>query len=153
MTRRLKFFLVLATSVPLLAAAALAFQAAAIPASQLMNPEDLVQILQSKSEKPLMFQVGSHVLFAQAHIPGSEYIGSASTQTGLDQLRKRVASLPHSRFILLYCGCCPWSHCPNVQPAADALRALGFSNVKVLYMANNFGADWVSKGYPVAKGE
>ena len=73
MTRRLKFLLVLATSVPLLAAAALALQASSIPTSQLINPEDLVQILQSKSEKPLMFQVGSHVLFAQAHIPGSEY--------------------------------------------------------------------------------
>ena len=30
---------------------------------------------------------------------------------------------------------------------------MGFTNVKVLYLANNFGADWVDKGYPVAKGE
>jgi hypothetical protein len=28
---------------------------------------------------------------------------------------------------------------------------MGFSRVKVLYLANNFGADWVDKGYPVAK--
>jgi hypothetical protein len=40
-----------------------------------------------------------------------------------------------------------------VNPAYDALRQLGFSKVKVLYIANNFGADWVDKGYPVAKGE
>jgi len=33
------------------------------------------------------------------------------------------------------------------------LRALGFTNVKSLYIANNFGADWVEKGYPVAKGD
>jgi hypothetical protein len=26
---------------------------------------------------------------------------------------------------------------------------MGFTNVKVLYLANNFGADWVDKGYPV----
>jgi hypothetical protein len=25
--------------------------------------------------------------------------------------------------------------------------------VKFLYIANNFGADWVEKGYPVAKGD
>lgn len=129
-------------------------QAASIPATRLINPEDLVKLLQTSSqEKPLMIQVGSHVLFAQAHIPGSEYIGPASSESGLQQLRKRVKSLPRTRFIVLYCGCCPWSHCPNVKPADDALRALGFSNVRVLYISDNFGANWVDKGYPVAKGE
>lgn len=100
-----------------------------------------------------MIQVGSHVLFTQAHIPGSEYVGPASTDHGLQQLRKRVASLPRTKIIILYCGCCPWSHCPNVKPADDALRTLGFTNVKVLYIAENFGANWVDQGYPVAKGE
>jgi|ERR1022692_1578715 rhodanese-related sulfurtransferase len=132
----------------------LAYQASLIPASRLMNPDELVKILQSaKSEKPLMIQVGSHVLYTQAHIQGSEYIGLASSETGLQSLRKRVESLPRNRFIVLYCGCCPWSHCPNIKPADDALHAMGFTNVKVLYIANNFGADWVDKGYPVAKGD
>jgi len=147
------FFLSAAACILLLASVAVAFQASAIPSAQLVNPEDLVKLLQSKSEKPLMLQVGSHVLYAEAHIPGSEYVGAASTDAGLQQLRKRVASLPHHKFILLYCGCCPWNHCPNVKPAADALSALGFTNVKVLYIASNFGTDWVEKGYPVAKGE
>ena len=129
-------------------------QASAIPTSRLINPDELVKILQSsKGEKPLMIQVGSHVLYAQAHIPGSEYIGPASNESGLQQLRKRVESLCRSKFIVIYCGCCPWSHCPNIKPADDALRAMGFTNVKVLYIADNFGADWVNKGYPVAKGE
>ncbi len=118
------------------------------------QPEELVKILQApKGEKPLMIQVGSHVLYAQAHIPGSEYIGPASNESGIQQLRKRVGPLPRSKFIVLYCGCCPWSHCPNVKPAADALQALGFTNVKVLYISDNFGANWVDKGYPVAKGD
>jgi hypothetical protein len=30
---------------------------------------------------------------------------------------------------------------------------MGFTNVKVLYIVSNFGADWVDKGYPVAKGD
>lgn len=137
-----------------LGSVALGYQAGLIPAPRLINPDELVKILQSpKSEKPLMIQVGSHVLYTQAHIPGSEYIGPASSETGLQSLRKRVASLPRSTFIVLYCGCCPWSHCPNVKPADDALRAMGFTNVKVLYIANNFGADWVEKGYPVGKGD
>jgi hypothetical protein len=28
---------------------------------------------------------------------------------------------------------------------------MGFSNVKVLYIANNFGTDWLDKGYPTVK--
>jgi thiosulfate/3-mercaptopyruvate sulfurtransferase len=137
-----------------LASSALAYQASLIPSSRLINPDELVKILQSaKSEKPLMIQVGSHVLYTQAHIPGSEYIGPASSESGLQSLRTRVESLPRNKFIVLYCGCCPWTHCPNVKPADDALRAMGFTHVKVLYIANNFGADWVEKGYPVGKGD
>ena len=29
---------------------------------------------------------------------------------------------------------------------------MGFTHLKVLYIADNFGANWVAKGYPVAKG-
>jgi thiosulfate/3-mercaptopyruvate sulfurtransferase len=138
----------------LLVCAAFAYQASLIPSSRLIGPDELVKVLQSSSgEKPLMIQVGSHVLYSQAHIPGSEYVGPASTEEGLQRLRKRIEPLPRNRFIIIYCGCCPWSHCPNVKPADDALHALGFTNVKVLYIANNFGADWVDKGYPVAKGD
>jgi hypothetical protein len=128
-------------------------QASSIPASRLISPEDLVKVLQAGKEKPMVLQVGPHILFAQAHVVGSEYVGAASTEAGLNQLRKRVESVPHSKFIILYCGCCPWSHCPNIKPADDALTAMGFTNVKVLYISDNFGTNWVDKGYPTAKGE
>ena len=131
-----------------------AFQATAIPTAHLIQPEELLKILQNPTAtKPHLAQVGSHVLYQQAHIPGSEYVGPASTDAGLQQLRKRVESLPRNKFIILYCGCCPWNHCPNVKPANDLLATMGFTNVKVLYIADNFGANWVDKGYPVAKGE
>ena len=128
-------------------------QASSIPTRRLINPEDLVKILQAGNDKPLILQVGSHTLFGQAHIPGSEYVGAASTDAGLQQLRKRVESLPRNKMVVLYCGCCPWSHCPNIKPADDALSAMGFTNVKVLYIAENFGTNWVDKGYPTARGE
>jgi rhodanese-related sulfurtransferase len=129
-------------------------QATSLPASHLINPEELARILQTtKGEKPLMLQVGSYVLYAQAHIPGSEYVGPVSSEAGMRQLHRQVDSLPRKKFIVLYCGCCPWSHCSNVKPADDALHAMGFTNVKVLYIANNFGVDWVAKGYPVARGQ
>ena len=128
-------------------------QASSIPTSRLINPEDRVKVLKMGKEKPLILEVGPHILFAQAHIVGSEYAGAASTEAGLSQLRKRVESVQRSQFIVLYCGCCPWSHCPNVKPADDALTAMGFTNLKVLYLSDNFGTNWVDKGYPTAKGE
>jgi rhodanese-related sulfurtransferase len=119
-----------------------------------LTPEELVKALRGpKNAKPLLFQVGSHMLYVQAHIPGSEYLGAAATAEGIQNLRQRANLLPKHAAIVLYCGCCPWSHCPNLNPAYDALRQMGFTKVKVLYLATNFGADWVDKGYPVATGE
>ena len=121
---------------------------------QLLNPEDLFNIIQSpKAEKPLILNVGPHLLYMQAHIPGSEYIGAGSDSQGIESLRRRVKPLPHNKFIVLYCGCCPWSHCPNVRPAYNELHKAGFTNVKVLYIADNLGTDWVDKGYPTIKGQ
>jgi thiosulfate/3-mercaptopyruvate sulfurtransferase len=121
--------------------------------AQVITAEALVKILQSStSEKPLILNVGPSLLYQQAHIPGSEYVGAGSDAASLTQLRARVKSQPHEKFIVLYCGCCPWSHCPNVRPAYSELQMLGFNNVKVLYIANNLGTDWVDKGYPTVKG-
>jgi hypothetical protein len=129
-------------------------QATSIPQARQISIAELVKLLQLPEKgRPLIIQVGSHVLYSQAHIPGSEYIGPASSDGGIQQLRQRVESLTRTRLIVLYCGCCPWNHCPNVKPAYDALEAMGFRNLKVLYIANNFGADWVDKGYPTAKGD
>ena len=122
-----------------------------IPAQDLVQPSDLIQLLQS-SEKPLVLQVGSHVLYAEAHIPGSEYVGAAGTSAGLQALRERVSALKKDQTIVIYCGCCPWGRCPNIRPAYAQLHALGFTRVKALYLANNLGADWVDKGFPIAKG-
>ncbi|HEX9110993.1 MAG TPA: rhodanese-like domain-containing protein [Terriglobales bacterium] len=123
-------------------------------AMKTLTPDELVRILAApKTAKPLLFHVGSHIFYLQAHIPGSEYLGAGATAEGIQNLQRRVSGVPKKTSIVLYCGCCPWSHCPNVNPAYDALLQMGFTNVKVLFLANNFGADWVDKGYPVAKGE
>jgi hypothetical protein len=124
-----------------------------IPKANLLQPDELNRLLQAGSgDKPLVLQVGSHVLFAESHIQGSEYAGAGSQPAGLDQLQQRVASLSRKTFIVLYCGCCPWNRCPNIGPAFRRLEDLGFTHVKVLYIADNFGADWVSKGFPVERG-
>lgn len=124
-----------------------------IPEARLLQPAELVKMLQSSSgEKPLMLQVGSRIFYAEAHIPGSEYVGPAGQESGLQALRDRVQGLARDRFIVIYCGCCPWEKCPNIRPAYRELIAMGFTHVKVLYLNDNFGANWVANGYPVAKG-
>ena len=127
--------------------------AASIPTADLMQPADLAANLESASApKPLILHVGFRKLYTQAHIPDSEYVGAAGKDAGLQLLRKRVAKLTKDTAIVIYCGCCPWSDCPNIAAAYDALHALGFTQVKALYIADNFGDNWVNRGYPVVKG-
>jgi 3-mercaptopyruvate sulfurtransferase SseA len=126
--------------------------ASSIPTADLIQPADLAASLQSASPKPLILQVGSHVLFAEAHIPGAEYAGPTTQDAGLQILKDRIATLSKDTPIVLYCGCCPWDRCPNIAPAYNLFHAMGFTHLKVLYIADNFGANWVAKGYPVAKG-
>ena len=127
--------------------------ASSIPDAQWLKPEALLHMQQTKGgEKPLILQVGSHMLFAQAHIPGSEYIGPGSQPAGIQQLQTRVNALSRKKLIVLYCGSCPLNRCPNLGPAYAKLIEMGFTNVKVLYLPDNFGADWAGKGYPVEQG-
>ena len=126
--------------------------AASIPLDKLVQPADFATQLKDASvPKPLMLHVGFRTMFDQAHIPGSEYAGPGNTGAGLQALRDRVASLPKNTPIMIYCGCCPWSRCPNMAAAYYALIELRFTNVKGMQINDNFGTDWVDKGFPTAK--
>jgi thiosulfate/3-mercaptopyruvate sulfurtransferase len=127
--------------------------ASSIPAAALMTPADFAARLSDGAvPKALILQVGFRTLFDQAHIPGARFAGPASQESGLNLLRARVAKLRHEAPILIYCGCCPWSHCPNIAAAYNALQTLGFTHVTVLHIPDNFGDDWVNAGYPVTRG-
>jgi hypothetical protein len=119
-----------------------------IPQANLVQPAELNQVLQSTDRPPLILQVGSKVFFGEAHIHNSVFAGPGSQPAGLKALETAVASQAKDHFIVLYCGCCPWGKCPNAGPAFKRMQELSFTNVKVLYIANNFGDDWASKGYP-----
>jgi rhodanese-related sulfurtransferase len=127
--------------------------ASSIPAAALIQPEEFAATLAARDlPRPLILQVGFRMAYAQAHIPGSEYVGAASDAKGLTALRHRVAKLSKEDAIVIYCGCCPWPHCPNIAAAYDALQQLGFKNVKVIYIADDFGSNWVDKGFPTVRG-
>jgi thiosulfate/3-mercaptopyruvate sulfurtransferase len=127
--------------------------ASSIPPADLLQPATLAATLQSDgAARPFVLQVGFRKLFDEAHIIGAEYAGPGGTSVGLALLQERVAKLPKDSAIVIYCGCCPWDHCPNMGAAFSELRRLGFRNVKALYIAHDFGTDWIEKGYPATKG-
>jgi thiosulfate/3-mercaptopyruvate sulfurtransferase len=122
-----------------------------IPAAVLLQPAELAAMLKAGNAPPIL-QVGFSVLYQQAHIPNAQYAGPGNADDGLLNLKSHVDALPRARLVVIYCGCCPWARCPNIAAAYQQLTAMGFSQVKVLYLASNFGADWVDKGYPVTRG-
>jgi thiosulfate/3-mercaptopyruvate sulfurtransferase len=101
------------------------------------------------SAKPAIFQVGPNVMYRSRHIPGAIYAGPGQSAAGLALLKTNVEKLPRDREIVIYCGCCPWDKCPNVKPAMELLQSMGFKNAKAMYVAENFKANWIDKGYPV----
>ena len=122
-----------------------------IPASVLIQPAQLASEL--KAAPPTILQVGFSKLYQQAHIPGAIYAGPTNSETGVAALKAAADKLPREAAIVIYCGCCPWNRCPNMDAAYTTLKAMGFSKLRALYIADNFGQDWVDKGYPVVTGQ
>ncbi len=120
--------------------------------NQVITPSELEHKLTSKKgKKPEVLQIGFDFLYKQGHIPGSKYIGAASSDKGITALMNYVKKLNKNTSIVIYCGCCPMTHCPNVKPAFQTLEKMGYKNVKLLYLPGDFDQDWAQNGYPVKK--
>jgi len=117
-----------------------------------IQPRELAAQLAGHRGATTVLYVGPNVLYRSKHIPGAIYAGPGNRPEGLDLLKTAVAKLPRDRDIVLYCGCCPWDHCPNIRPALELLRQLGFAHVRALYVPDNFKADWIDQGYAVEEG-
>jgi len=120
--------------------------------AQTIQPQELVRELAGGSHRPIVVCVGFRPLFEGAHVPGAVFHGSASNSEGLDDLKKWAQSIPHAANIVVYCGCCPMVHCPNIRPGFATLRDMGFTHLRVLVLPDDFATDWVARGYPVEKG-
>jgi thiosulfate/3-mercaptopyruvate sulfurtransferase len=122
--------------------------------AQVVEPADLVKELANSkaSDKPIVVCVGFRTYFIGAHVPGAVLRGPTNLPQGIDDLKKWAQDIPRSANLIVYCGCCPLSGCPNIKPAFIALRDMGFKRLRVLPVPNSFAVDWVEKGYPVEKG-
>jgi rhodanese-related sulfurtransferase len=119
----------------------------------LVQPPDLAAQLAGTGARPAVFMVGPNVLYRSRHIPGSVYAGPRQNEAGLAMLKAEAGKLARDREVVVYCGCCPWDRCPNVRPAVDLLKQMGFGKVKALYLGTGFKADWLDKGYSSEAGK
>ncbi len=113
---------------------------------QLMQPSTLADILKNHPQDITIISVGPFNT-----IPGTTDIGMVSKPENLDKFKKQLSSLKKDTRIVVYCGCCPYEHCPNVRPAIDVLKQMKFTNFYLLDLPNNLRINWMDKGYPTIK--
>jgi thiosulfate/3-mercaptopyruvate sulfurtransferase len=121
--------------------------------AQTVQPAALAKELSDAkaADKPTVVCVAPHALYLGGHISGALYHGPGSTPQGIADLKKWAQPVSRSANIVIYCGCCPMDHCPNLRPAFVALRDMGFTRVRALIIPTNFYTDWVTPGYPYEK--
>jgi thiosulfate/3-mercaptopyruvate sulfurtransferase len=111
---------------------------------QLMPTADLAaKITTNAKDKPLIFNVGP-----MENIKGAQAVGAATNATFSSKILSYLTMENKTRAVVVYCGCCSYSSCPNIKPAYDILLAQGFKNTKVLELPEGIKPDWVAKGYP-----
>lgn len=120
---------------------------------QTVDPATLAkEISGPRSSRPVVVSVSPHALYLGGHIPGAVFQGPGFNAQAIEGLKRWAQHLPRSTNLVVYCGCCPMVHCPNLRPAFRALQSMGFTHLRALILPTNFYTDWYSKGYPTAKG-
>jgi len=112
---------------------------------QLMAPADLAATMNDPmAKKPVLICVGPGAL-----IMGSLDMGPAGENANLEKLKQELNKMPRDTNLVIYCGCCPFEHCPNIRPAFRLINELKFRNAHLLNLEHNLKTDWIDKGYPV----
>jgi hypothetical protein len=114
--------------------------------SELIEPAVLAANLKETPAKwPMILNIG-----AVEDIKGAKHIGAVSKDENMKLLKRTVAALPKNTVIVVYCGCCPFTKCPNIRPAFLEIKKIGFTHVKLLNLPVNLQTNWIAKGYPLA---
>lgn len=112
---------------------------------QLIEPSKLSAIINDPvAEKPLIISIGPTGI-----IKGAIKMGAANIKENLDNLKKYLEKTDRDKDIVLYCGCCPFEHCPNIRPAFSLLNKMKFTKQKLLNLPHNLKMDWINNGYPM----
>lgn len=111
---------------------------------QLVQPEILAERIRNGDTANLLLLNTGPV----EDIAGAVTIGAVEDPAHLAQLKTYLQSVPKDKEIIIYCGCCPISLCPNLLPAWEVLQQEHFHNYKVLRLVHDLQEDWIDKGYP-----
>ena len=115
-----------------------------------MPPADLnARLGDVRAGKLAVPHVGPWYLSGKGHIPGSRWVGEAGTDEGLAALESALRAIPPDTEVVAYRGRCPFSHCPNIEPARRVLA--GRAKTSFLDLSTNLRTDWIDKGYAVDK--
>lgn len=112
----------------------------------LIEPSALAAIIANpKAKQAMVYNIG-----VVENIKGAKSFGAASEKENLEKFKKTLDGLPKTSFVVVYCGCCPFNKCPNIRPAFNLMKSMGFLNGKLLNMPTNLKQNWIDKGYPLA---
>lgn len=112
---------------------------------QLMEPSELAQKIEKDGAKDYKI---IHIGFEDM-IQGSVNAGATYEKEGLDNLRQILSKLPKDEKVVMYCGCCPMTICPNIRPAFELAMNMGFKNAMLLNLTDSIKADWLDYDYPI----
>jgi thiosulfate/3-mercaptopyruvate sulfurtransferase len=116
-----------------------------IKKENLMDPKELAQKLNDpKAIKPVIYNVGT-----VDQIKTAINTGPVSTEAGFKKFRYEVSKITKDKEVVVYCGCCTSSNCPNIRPAHKYLVEQGFKKPKILDIPTGIKEDWVQKDYPL----
>jgi thiosulfate/3-mercaptopyruvate sulfurtransferase len=118
--------------------------------AQTVSAADLAREI-AGADRPIVVCTALPSMYRMGHIPGAVLHGPASSPAALGELTSWAQALPRDSSLVIYCGCCPLAYCPNLRPAYNALKGMGFRRLRVLVLPENFGSDWVARGFPVER--
>ena len=113
---------------------------------QLLRPSELATALKDNKDISVIFSIGPGAI-----IPHSRDMGMIKEEDNMKKFKQELESLPKDTSIVIYCGCCPYEHCPDVRPAIELLKEMKFTNYKLLDLPHNIKIDWINKGYPTGQ--
>ncbi len=112
---------------------------------QLVSPEVLAERINKGDTANLLILNTGPV----EDIKGAVNIGAVEDAKNQVKLKAYLETVPRDKEVIIYCGCCPLSVCPNLHPAYDALKSMKFTRYKVLRLTHDLQEDWIDKGYPL----
>ena len=112
----------------------------------MLQPSELAATIKDNKEISVIFSIGPGAV-----IPHSRDMGMIKEEENMKKFKGELEALPRDTSIIIYCGCCPYEHCPNVRPAIELLREMKFTHYKLLDLPHNIKIDWINKGYPTSQ--